>query len=68
VRVGTSRYGGSNGVRIEVNTDLLNLPQAPEAPTNPNERTHYGREYTTKLELLKKTRSFTALQIIVGQV
>jgi hypothetical protein len=54
VRVGTSRYGGSNGVRIEVNTDLLNLPQAPEAPTNPNERTHYGREYTTKLDLLKK--------------
>jgi hypothetical protein len=53
VRVSTSRYGG-NRVDISVNTDLLTLPPAPEAPSNPNERTHYGREYTTKLELLKK--------------
>ena len=53
VRVSTNRYGG-RGVSIEVNTDLLALPSAPEAPSNPNERTHYGREYTTKLELLKK--------------
>jgi hypothetical protein len=52
VRVG-NRYGGS-GVNIQVNTDLLTLPQAPEAPSNPNERSHYGREYTTKLDLLKK--------------
>jgi hypothetical protein len=53
VRVSTNRYGG-RGVSIEVNTDLLSLPKAPEQPTNPNERSHYGREYTTKLELLKK--------------
>ena len=52
VRVGNGRYG--SGVSIQVNTDLLALPSAPEAPSNPNERTHYGREYTTKLELLKK--------------
>jgi len=52
VRVGTGSYG--NRVSISVNTDLLALPSAPEAPSNPNERTHYGREYTTKLELLKK--------------
>jgi hypothetical protein len=52
VRVGTGGYG--NRVSISVNTDLLALPTAPEAPSNPNERTHYGREYTTKLELLKK--------------
>jgi len=51
VRVGTGRYGS---VSISVNTDLLNLPQAPEQPSNPNERSHYGREYTTKLDLLKK--------------
>jgi hypothetical protein len=51
VRVGTGRYGS---VSIQVNTDLLNLPQTPEQPTNPNERSHYGREYTTKLDLLKK--------------
>ena len=53
VRVSNNRYG-RNGVSIEVNTDLLALPKAPEEPSNPNERTHYGREYTTKLDLLKK--------------
>ena len=53
VRVSTSNYG-RNSVSISVNTDLLTLPKAPEEPTNPNERTHYGREYTTKLDLLKK--------------
>ena len=52
VRVGTGRYG--SGVSIQVNTDLLALPTAPEQPSNPNERSHYGREYTTKLDLLKK--------------
>lgn len=51
VRVGTNSYGR---VSISVNTDFLSLPSAPEAPSNPNERTHYGRDYTTKLELLKK--------------
>jgi hypothetical protein len=53
VRVTSNRYG-RNGVSIEVNTDLLNLPSEPEQPTNPNDRQHYGREYTTKLDLLKK--------------
>jgi hypothetical protein len=54
VRVSSgNRYGGY-GVNIQVNTDLLALPQAPEQPTNPNDRQHYGREYTTKLDLLKK--------------
>jgi hypothetical protein len=53
VRVSTNRYG-RNGVDISVNTDLLNLPTAPEEPTNPNQRESFGREYTTKLELLKK--------------
>ena len=52
VRVGTGRY--NSGVSIQVNTDLLSLPAEPEQPTNPNERNHYGREYTTKLDLLKK--------------
>jgi hypothetical protein len=52
VRVGTGRY--NSGVSISVNTDFLSLPSAPEAPSNPNSREHYGREYTTKLDLLKK--------------
>jgi hypothetical protein len=53
VRVQVNRYG-RNGVDIQVNTDLLDLPKAPEEPSNPNERTYYGRDYTTKLDLLKK--------------
>jgi hypothetical protein len=53
VCVGFGRYGG-NGVTIEVKTEQLALPKAPEKPSDPNERTYYGREYTTKLDLLKK--------------
>ena len=54
IRVSPNNRYGNSGVNIQVNTDLLNLPQAPEQPTNPNDRQHYGREYTTKLDLLKK--------------
>jgi hypothetical protein len=53
VRVSNNRFG-RNGVEISVNTDLLVLPKAPEEPINPNDKTYYGREYTTKLDLLKK--------------
>jgi hypothetical protein len=54
IRVSPHNRYGSSGVSIQVNTDLLDLPPAPEQPTNPNDRQHYGREYTTKLDLLKK--------------
>jgi hypothetical protein len=49
----TSGYRG-NSVQIEVDGDALGFPQKPEAPSNPNDRTYYGRDYTTKLDLLKK--------------
>jgi hypothetical protein len=52
IRVSQSRYG--TGVEIQVNTSLLNLPEKPEQPDSPNDRTYYGRDYTTKLDLLKK--------------
>ena len=54
IRVSPNNRYGNSGVNIQVNTDLLDLPKAPEQPTNPNDRQHYGREYTTKLDLLKK--------------
>jgi hypothetical protein len=54
IRVSPNNRYGNSGVNIQVNTDLLTLPKAPEQPSNPNEKTHYGREYTTKLDLLKK--------------
>ena len=53
VCVGFGRYGGQ-GVSIDVKVEQLGLPKAPEKPSDPNERTHYGRDYTTRLELLKK--------------
>lgn len=53
VRVQQNRYG-RNGVEIEVNTDLLGIPQPPECPTNPNAKESFGRDYTSRLELLKK--------------
>jgi hypothetical protein len=49
----TSGYRG-NSVQIEVDGDALGFPQKPDAPSNPNDRTYYGRDYTTKLDLLKK--------------
>ena len=53
IRVSTSSYGGRS-VSVTFDTDALGFPVRPEQPENPNERSHYGRDYTTKLELLKK--------------
>jgi hypothetical protein len=44
------RYG--NQVSVVVNGDLLGLPEAPTEPKKPNEREYYGREYTTRKDLL----------------
>jgi len=52
IRVSTGYRG--NSVQIEVDGDALGFPQKPDAPSNPNDRTYYGRDYTTKLDLLKK--------------
>jgi len=53
IRVNQNRYGRNN-VEIEVNTDLLSIPSPPECPSNPNARESFGRDYTTRLDLLKK--------------
>jgi hypothetical protein len=53
IRVQQNRYG-RNSVEITVNTDLLSIPQPPECPTNPNAKESFGRDYTTRLDLLKK--------------
>jgi len=53
IRVNQNRYG-RNGVEIEVNTDLLGVPKPPESPSNPNQQQSFGRDYTTRLDLLKK--------------
>lgn len=53
VRIEANRFG-HGGVSVQVDTDSLDLPAKPVEPSNPNERTYYGRDYTTKLDLLKK--------------
>jgi len=53
VCVQQNRYG-RNGVEIQVNTDLLGIPSPPESPSNPNAKESFGRDYTTRLDLLKK--------------
>jgi len=53
VRVTQNRYG-RNGVEITVNSDLLSVPEPPECPANPNAKESFGRDYTSRLELLKK--------------
>lgn len=43
-----------NGVSVDFDTDALGFPKKPEEPQRPNEKTYYGRDYTTRLDLLKK--------------
>ena len=52
VSVSYSSY--RNGVSVEFDSDALGFPKRPEEPKRPNEKSYYGRDYTTKLELLKK--------------
>ena len=53
VRVEHNRYG-RNDVNIIVRTELLGLPEAPVRPTEPNQRESFGRDYTTRKQLLEK--------------
>jgi len=52
VSVSYNRY--HNGVGVEFDADALGFPKKPEEPSRPNQQSYYGRDYTTKLDLLKK--------------
>lgn len=52
IRVSTNHY--RNDVSVEFDTDALGFPKRPEEPSRPNEKQYYGRDYTTRLDLLKK--------------
>ncbi len=52
VNVSISHYG--NRAEISFATDELGFPKKPEAPNKPNEKQHFGREYTTRLEILER--------------
>ena len=48
-------YGYRGSVEVSIDADALGLPKQPEKPSNPNEKTWYGREHSTPLEMLEKT-------------
>ena len=52
VNVSFSPYGQK--VEISFSSDELDFPKKPEAPSRPNEKQHFGREYTTRLDLLER--------------
>ena len=45
-------YRGNVAIYVELDKDLV--PNKPEKPENPNDKSYYGREYVTKLDLLKR--------------
>ena len=47
--------GNSGRVELTFDTDAIaGFPKRPEAPESPNQRESFGREYTTRKELLEK--------------
>jgi len=52
VSVSYSSY--RSGVSVEFDAEALGFPKKPEEPSRPNQQSYYGRDYTTKLDLLKK--------------
>lgn len=46
---------GYNGnVSVDFDTDGLGFPKKPEEPSRPNEKQSFGREYTTRKEILQR--------------
>jgi len=52
----TIRVGSTYGNRIEVSVDkaILNLGDTPVSPSEPNQRESFGREYTTRKQILER--------------
>lgn len=52
IRIGTSY---NNRVELTLNSwAIAGFPEKPLAPSQPNTREHFGREYTTRKELIEK--------------
>lgn len=50
-----SMYYYNNRLEVEINVEHIpNFPKAPEYPERPNQKQHYGRDYTSQSELIKK--------------
>ena len=52
VRVSTGYR--NNGISVDFDTEALGFPKKPEEPQRPNEKSYFGRDYTTRKEILEK--------------
>jgi hypothetical protein len=52
VRLTSNNY--RNDVDVTFDVDGLGFPKKPEEPVKPNEKTHFGREYISRKELLNR--------------
>jgi hypothetical protein len=51
------RINNTYNTRVELTFDhsaIADFPQKPEAPTAPNQRESFGRDWTTRKDLLEK--------------
>jgi hypothetical protein len=55
IRVSLNNYGNTPSVSVSINAVALGFPEAPVKPQNPNQQTHYGRDFASPLEMLEKT-------------
>lgn len=51
VRISTNYRGG---ISVDFDTQALGFPERPTEPIKPNDKTYFGREYTTRKEILEK--------------
>jgi len=55
INTGFGVYRGQSKVEVSFDTDaIVGFPKRPEAPEKPNQRESFGREYSTRKELLEK--------------
>ena len=55
INTGFGVYRGQSKVEVSFDTDaIVGFPKRPEAPEKPNQRESFGRDYSTRKELLEK--------------
>ena len=54
IRLNDRLYGGSRLELVFDTSAIKDFPKAPEAPSQPNQREHFGRDYATRKDLLEK--------------
>jgi hypothetical protein len=55
INTGFGVYKGQSRVEVTFDTDaIVGFPERPVAPEKPNQRESFGREYSTRKELLEK--------------